>query len=251
MRRQSWAMVLLPWGAAAFLFKPRYRLLPEDPLMSVLGRIRAIAGLVMTVGIAIYYGAFSDFALEPFLNSLLLTGLLAVPSMLLCMGVVVALAGRGGRGAAVRQLRWPALTLGVFVTVMAALLLFNAGGASRLDRYDDHIPLNGMVYGGIVSLWFLVFAFRSIYLISQYWFNAVDGHPYLQPLMAIWMAWVLAINTLVFQNDGDAGGVPSALGTALPVLAATVTTALAAAEAARVREALQPVPNYWPDPSHP
>jgi hypothetical protein len=242
-------MVLLPWGAAAFLFKPRYRLLAEDPLMSVLGRVRAMAGLAMTLGIAVYYGAF-DFDLESLLNSLALTGLLAIPSMLLCMGIVVALAGRGGRGAVLRQLRWPALTLGVFVAVMAALLLFNAGGASRLDRYDDHIPLNGMIYGGIVSLWFLVFAFRGIYLISQYWFNAVDGHPYLQPLMAIWMAWVLAVNTLVFQDDGNADGIPAAVGTALPVLAALVTTGLAAAEAARVREALQPVPNYWPDPSH-
>jgi hypothetical protein len=237
---RSLLALLLPWKAAAFVFKPRYRLLPEDVVMSQIGRVRAIAGLAMTIGIAVYYGAFSDLGLEPLLNSLAATGVLAVPSMLICMAVVVAASRRGQRGVAVRRLGWPALTLAAFVVVMGGLLAFNAGGAGMLDRYDDRIPLNGMIYGGVVSLWFLVFAFRSIYLISQYWFNAVDGHPYLQPLMAVWMAWVLAINTLVFQAEGS-DGVPAPVATALPILAALVTTTLAVAEAARVRNALQPV----------
>jgi hypothetical protein len=241
-------MVLLPWGASAFLFKPRYRLLPEDRTMSRIGMIRAIAGLVMTVGIAIYYGALSNYGLEPLLNSLAYTGLLAIPSMVICMAIVVGLTRRGRRGVVVRNLARPALALFAFIVVMGVLLLFNAGGAAMLDRYDDLIPLNSLVYGGIVSLWFLVFAFRSIYLISQYWFNAVDGHPYLQPLMAIWMAWVLAINTLVFQAGEGDGGMPAVLGTALPIGAAIVTTLLALAEAVRVRESLQPSPSYRPAP---
>jgi hypothetical protein len=131
-----------------------------------------------------------------------------------------------------------------FIVVLGGLLLFNAG-ASILDRYDDNIPLNGMVYGGVVSLWFLVFVFRSIYLISQYWFNAVDGHPYLQPLMTVWMAWVLAINTLAFQSGGESG-VPASIAATLPILAGSVTTALALAEAARVRNTLRPAPTSRP-----
>jgi hypothetical protein len=246
-------MVLLPWGAAAFLFKPRYRLLPEDPVMSLLGRVRAFAGLAMTLGIAVWYGAFADLGLEPPLNSLALTGLLAIPSLLICMGIVVAATRRGGRGTVVRQLRWPALTLGVFVLVMAALLAFNAGGAGVLMRYDDNIPLSGTVAGGVVGLWFLFFAFRSIYLISQYWFNAVDGHPYLQPLMAAWMAWVLAINTVAFQRDG-ADGIPGSVALALPVMAGLVTTGLAVAEAVWTRNALAhpprpPAPAPQPSPA--
>jgi hypothetical protein len=239
MHGGNWWRVLLPWGAAAFLFKPRYRLLPEDAVLSRVGRVRAIAGLVMTITIAVYYGAFSNFGLEPLLQSLAATSLLAVPSMLVCMAIVVVATRSGRRGAAVRQLRWPALTLGVFVAIMGAVLLFNAGGAGRLAQYDDRVPLNGFIYGGIFSLWFLVFAFRGAYLVSQYWFNAVDGHPYLQPLMAAWMAWVLAINTLVFQT-GSESGVPAAVATALPILAASLTTALAGVEAARVRGALLP-----------
>jgi hypothetical protein len=237
-------MILLPWGATAFLFKPRYRLLPEDPVMSLLARLRAFAGLVMTLGIALWYGAFADLGLEPLLNSLASTGLLAIPSLLLCMGIVLAATRRGRRGTVVRQLRWPALTLGAFLLVMAALLVFNAGGAGVLMRYDDNIPLNGTVAGGIVGLWFLFFAFRSAYLISQYWFNAVDGHPYLQPLMAVWMAWVLAINTIVFGRgdggdggDGDRGNVPATVALALPVIAGLVTTGFAVAEAVRTRGA--------------
>lgn len=234
--------LLLPWEAAAYLFKPRYRLLPEDPVMSLLGRVRAFAGLAMTLGIAVWYGAFADLGLEPLLNSLALTGLLAIPSLLICMGIVVAATRRGGRGAVVRQLRWPALTLAVFVVVMAALLAFNAGGAGVLMRYDDNIPLSGTVAGGVVGLWFLFFAFRGAYLISQYWFNAVDGHPYLQPLMAVWMAWVLAINTIAFgrNDDGEGGddGIPTTVALALPVVAGLVTTGFAVAEAVRTRAAI-------------
>jgi hypothetical protein len=228
--------LLLPWGAAALLFKPRYRLLPEDPVMSLLGRVRAFTGLAMTLGIAVWYGAFADFGLEPVLNSLASTALLAIPSLVICMGIVVAATRRGGRGAVVWQLRWPALTLGAFVLVMAALLAFNAGGSNVVMRYDDNIPLNSKVAGGVVGLWFLFFAFRSAYLISQYWFNAVDGHPYLQPLMAVWMAWVLAINTIAFgRNDG---GIPTTVALALPIVAGLVTTGFAVAEAVRTRAAI-------------
>jgi hypothetical protein len=247
-------MLLLPWGAAAYLFKPRYRLLPEDPVISLLGRVRAFAGLAMTLGIAVWYGAFADYAREPLLQSLASTGLMAIPSLLICMGIVVAATRRGGRGAVVSQLRWPALALGVFVAVMASLLAFNAGGAGVLMRYDDNIPLNGTVAGGIVGLWFLFFAFRSIYLISQYWFNAVDGHPYLQPLMAVWMAWVLAINTIVFHRNEDTDGVPGSIALGLPVGAALVTTGLAVAEALRTRSTLAnppPPPAPAPQPAGP
>lgn len=236
--QRSKLVILLPWGAAAYLFKPRYRLLPEDPVMSLLGRVRAFAGLAMTLGIAVWYGAFADLALEALLNSLALTALLAVPSLLICMGILAATTRRGRRGAVMRQLKWPALTLGVFILVMAALLAFNAGGAGVLMRYDDRIPLSGTVAGGVVGLWFLFFAFRSAYLISQYWFNAVDGHPYLQLLMAVWMAWVLAINTIAFRPDRGADGIPAAVALALPIVAGLVTTGFAVAEAVRTRMAL-------------
>lgn len=245
--RQSKMMLFLPWSAASYLFRPRYRLLPEDPVISLLGRIRAIAGIVMTFGTALYFGSFANFGLEPLLNSLALTALLAIPSMLICMGIIVV-ATRGNRAAVVRQLKWPALNLTVFTGTIGALLLFNAGGAGLLMQHDAGIPMSGFVAGGIFGLWFLVFAFVSAYLISQYWFNAVDGHPYLQPLMAVWMAWVLAINTLAFSSADDK--IPPRLALVFPIAAALVTTGLAAAEALRVRRTLafgpQPTPQPYP-----
>lgn len=243
-QRSKW-LLLLPWGAAAFLFTPRYRLLPEDPVVTRLGRTRAILGVIMAVGIAIWYGAYSDFGLEAILNSLALTALLAIPSSLICMAILVGTTKRGGRGAALRQLSWPARTVGAFVVAMVGLLLFNAGGASVLMRYDDQVPMSGMVAGGVFGLWGLIFVFRSAYLVSQYWFNAVDGHPYLQPLTAVWMAWVLAVDTLVFQPRD--GSLPARIGLALPILSALVTTGLAAFEAYRVRRAIL----YPPPPPYP
>jgi hypothetical protein len=253
-QRSKW-LLLLPWGLAAYLFTPRYRLLPEDPTMSRIGRARAIIGVSMTLGIAVWYGAYSDLGLEAILQSLVLTAFLAIPSSLLCMAVVVALTRSGQRGAVLRQLTWPLRTMAMFAVALVGLLLFNAGGAGVLMQYDDRVPLSGHVAGGIFGLWGLIFVFRSAYLISQHWFNAADGHAYLQPLTAIWMAWVLAVSTLAFQPRD--GSLPATVGLALPIISASVTTALAMLEGYRVRRALHapppsfaapPPPGYGPYP---
>jgi hypothetical protein len=98
-------------------------------------------------------------------------------------------------------MRWPALSLGAFVLVMVLLFLFNAGGAGyvggRLEAAGIDLPLDGLIYGGIFGLWLVVFCFSSAYFVTQHWFNAADGHPLLAPLMAGWMAWVAAANTLI------------------------------------------------------
>jgi len=223
---------LPPWGAAALLFRPRRRLAPEDPVISLLGRVRAIVGLVLVLVIAVWFRSYSNLDLENYLQGLAATTVLAIPSALLWMGLLVWLTAPARRRAALKQMRWPALSLGAFVLVMVLLFLFNAGGAGyvggRLEAAGIDLPLDGLIYGGIFGLWLVVFCFSSAYLVTQHWFNAADGHPLLAPLMAGWMAWVAAANTLIF-GDGDSG-VPAYVVVGLPVGSALVTTALAAAE---------------------
>jgi hypothetical protein len=65
---------LLPWGAAALLFRPRRRLAPEDPVISLL--------------------------VENYLQGLAATTVLAIPSALLWMGLLVWLTAPAHRRAA-------------------------------------------------------------------------------------------------------------------------------------------------------
>jgi hypothetical protein len=230
------ARALLPWETAALLFRPRRRLAPEDPWIATVGRVRAILGLVLIVVIAIRFGTYSEFGLENFLEGLALTSLLAIPSCLVWMALLIGLTEPAHRRAALRQMRWPALSLAAFAVVLTALTLFDAGGAAyvgnRLTAAGIDLPLSGMVYGGVLGLWFLIFCFRSAYLVTRHWFNAADGHPLLEPLMAGWMAWLTAVVTVIFQARDDA--VPLLVAIGLPVGSAVVTTALVATEAWRL-----------------
>jgi hypothetical protein len=229
----SVARALLPWETAALLFRPRRRLAPEDPVIRRLGQIRAVGGLALIAFIALWFGSYSELGLENYLEGLALTSVLAIPSALLLMALLVRLTEPTRRRAALRQMRWPTLSVGAFALVMTALLLFNAGGAAYVGNWltarGIRIPLDGLVYGGIFGLWLLVFCFRSAYLVTRHWFNAVDGHPLLEPLMANWMAWLGVVVTVLTQETGE-GAVPPVIAIGMPVGAALVTTALAVAE---------------------
>jgi hypothetical protein len=80
--------------------------------------------------------------------------------------------------------------------------------ADELDGYLDsrgaRLPLDDIVYGGVDGLWLLIFCSRAAYLISKNWFEAADGHLLLPPRIGPWMAWLVAIVSLI----GNAGGPP-------------------------------------------
>jgi hypothetical protein len=159
---------------------------------------------------------------------------LAIPTALIGMAGFVALTRAPLRRAALRQMRWPALSLLAFVGVVALLILFGKGAnfvSGRLRHYapDLHIPLDGFVYGGVFGLWLLVFCLRSAYLVTQNWFNAVDGHPLLTPALATAMAWVTAGVSLLTASSAD--HVPGGVSLFLILGGATATTAIAAVEA--------------------
>jgi hypothetical protein len=170
----------------------------------------------------------------------LVTGLLAIPSCLICMALLVAATRGPARPATIRQMRWPALSLLAFVATIALLALFGEGAAYVSGRVEfllrsngiPGIPLDGVVYGGVFGLWLLVFCIRSAYLVTQNWFNAVDGHLLLAPVIATWMAWLVAVKTLAFDG-GTTERVPSAVSLVLILGGASATTGIAALEAWR------------------
>ena len=232
--------VILPWKPAAFLFAPRHRLAPEDRMVALLSRIRVVLGLAIVVGVALWYRSYGRLEPVSFIESWLVSGLLAIPSCLICMALVVAATGRSARRATIRQLRWPALSLLAFVATIALLALFGKGAGYVSGRVDfllrsngiPGIPLDGVVYGGVFGLWLLVFCIRSAYLVTQNWFNAVDGHLLLAPLIATWMAWLVVVKTLAFDG-GTTERVPDAVSLVLILGGASATTGIAALEAWR------------------
>jgi hypothetical protein len=229
-------MILLPWKPAAFLFAPRHRLAPEDRVVAALGRTRVVLGLAIVVGVALWYRNYSQLELSTFIEGWLVTGLLAIPSCLICMGLLVVLTRASRRRAAIRQMKWPALSLAAFVATMALLAVFTVGAnyvSGRIDYYTGGagIPLDELAYGGVFGVWLLIFCLRSTYLVTQNWFNAVDGHLLLPPMIGTWMAWLVATKSLIFQ-DGP-GGAPETVSLVLILGGATATTGIAALESWR------------------
>ncbi|MFC4999533.1 hypothetical protein ACFPIJ_17045 [Dactylosporangium cerinum] len=226
-------MIVLPWKPAAFLFSPRHRLVPPDRVIDVLSRVRVILGVAIVVGVALWYRSYEQFAAPALIQNWVTTGLLAIPTTLIAMAAFVGLTKAPLRRAALRQMRWPALSLVAFVGVLVLLYLFGKGanyvsGRLRHGVPDLRIPLDGFIYGGVFGLWLVVLCLRSAYLVSQNWFNTVDGHPLLPPTVATGMAWLTAGTSLL--AGGSTGHVPGGVSLVLILGGATATTFTAALE---------------------
>jgi hypothetical protein len=66
-------------------------------------------------------------------------------------------------------------------------------------------PLAGLVLY-LTGWWVLVTFVLGIVLVGRHWFNAVDGHPLLAPLIGAWMTWLMAGTGLLIDGaDGLSG----------------------------------------------
>jgi hypothetical protein len=221
--------VVLPWNLAALLFAPRHRLAPEDAVIGVLSRVRVALGLAIVVGVAVWYRTYDRLQPIAFLESWAVTALLAIPSVLLFLGLVAVVTRAPLRPDAIRQMSWPALSLLGFAVTLVLFAGFVKGGdfvSGYLKVHGVRLPLD-YVHGGVFGVWFLFFAFRGAYLIAQNWFNTVDAHLLLPPLIATWMAWLVAGVSLINQAGG---GPPRPVALVLILGGAAATTVIATLE---------------------
>jgi hypothetical protein len=80
--------------------------------------------------------------------------------------------------------------------------------------------------------------------VTRHLFAAIDGHPLLPALLAIWLAWTLVLNDIVFNLGNNwvplsgamvnNDAVPDNLKAALGILGATTITVLALWEISRI-----------------
>ncbi|MDI2131741.1 hypothetical protein [Yinghuangia seranimata] len=164
--------------------------------------------------------------------------------------VLVMLAHPHARQNTLRQLGHPIRVLLLFITIPAASFglwygLHRAAGlrgkAYPLNTDGTQLQLILSWAAAAVALWGVLFSIGALWQITKNLFAAIDGHPLLPALLAMWLAWTLTINDLSLNLGGDiaqiSGGeetVPDNLKTAVAVLGSVVITALSLWEISRL-----------------
>lgn len=181
--RSRWLLALLPGVFAWLVFRPRDRFAQPSTVLSVAGWTRTI--------IEIAAG-------------------LAIPSIRLLMGLLIRLTPQPDRAAAGRAMLRPLAVLGAF----AGLALAFFARLSIAPLWGTPVDQLGWGRGGplvglmlyLTGWWVLVNFVVGIVLVGRHWFNAVDGHPLLAPLIGAWMTWLMAGTGLLIDGaDGLSG----------------------------------------------
>jgi hypothetical protein len=163
-------------AAVRLLLVPRYRYGRPGPMFTALEWIRTAT----TIAVVVVSLRFAGFSFEDrIVRGPLVSGLLAVPAVVLGMLTVLVAARPGHRRAALRALRRPAVTL---VGALAAGYLF-----LRVVMYVGwHL---GGISGHLLFLALVAFGCPALAVLSflclRYWFVAADGHPMLPALCAL------------------------------------------------------------------
>jgi hypothetical protein len=209
--RWRWLLAVVPGFFAWLAFRPRDRFVRPSAVLGVAGWTRTIIGFVIVigVGVAIQDKDQPELTNDAVVKAEIAAGL-AVPSILLLMGLLIRLTPEPGRAAAKRAMLRPLAALGAFIAL--AVVFF--GRLSIAPLWGTPLDQLGWGRGGplaglalyLSGWWVLVNFVLGIFLVGRHWFNAVDGHPLLAPLIGAWMAWLTAGTGLLIDGaDGLSG----------------------------------------------
>ncbi|UGQ14919.1 PT domain-containing protein [Yinghuangia sp. ASG 101] len=159
------------------------------------------------------------------------------------------------RTATIHQLRHPIRTIILFALVTAggigAYLGLHAGAGLRHKTIminDEGTALQLILSwaSAFVLLWTVLFAIGALWQVTRHLFAAIDGHPLLPAMLAIWLAWTLVFNDIALHAGGQmvplSGAfdsqdtVPDNVKAAIGILGATLVTVLALWEIARINK---------------
>ncbi|WTW96512.1 hypothetical protein OG216_25500 [Streptomycetaceae bacterium NBC_01309] len=172
------------------------------------------------------------------------------------IGLLLALfAAPHARSTTVQQLRHPIRVVILFAVITAAgigaYVGLRAAAGLRHKTYmlrEDGTGLQLVMswVSAFALFWTVLFALGALWQVTRHFFAAIDGHPLLPALLGIWLAWSLVLNDLALHVGGNlvplAGAmdtqdtVPDNVKAALGILGATIITALALWEIARVNK---------------
>jgi hypothetical protein len=193
---------------AWLIFRPQDRFVQPSVVLSVDSWTRTVIGMVIviSVGIAIQGKDQPELTNDAVVKAEIAAGL-AIPSIMLLMGLLIWLTPRPERAAAGRAMLRPLAVLGAFVGLTLAFFARLSiaplwGTPVEQLGWNRGGPLVGLVLY-LTGWWILVTFVAAIVLVGRHWFNAVDGHPLLAPLIGAWMTWLMAATgSLIDGADG-------------------------------------------------
>jgi hypothetical protein len=142
----------------------------------------------------------------------------------------VALLTRSGyRMVALRQLRFPAVAIGGYIALYLAV---SRGLPFLLKTRTGPNAFLLSLLALVAMIWLAILLLRGVYLLVVGMFRLADGHPLLAPLTATFIAWGVAVNTVLAGGRSD---VPPNLAVVLLLGGPITVTAVSALEVARLR----------------
>jgi len=208
---------------ALSMFGPKRPLHGLSKIFDLARTVRGLAGTVILLGIALYYGGL-DNALNPSamagatgLNIAALI-LAMVPA---CLVVLLLFTPAAERSTALRRLREPLKAIGLFVAAGAGMIGTLLAVSWLTARAPDPRELGvGTIVvvllfglGGLLLLGALIYALFFLiccFYANKYLLRASDGHPLLPAVLTIFAAWSVAGFNLVFGNT--LRGIPAEFG---------------------------------------
>ncbi|KOT29211.1 membrane protein [Streptomyces caelestis] len=215
---------LKPHHVARAVFHPAWIPQPLDPSIERLKRFRVIAGAVASIGV--YTVLEGGFDVTELLENALTASAVLLLLTPLTVGVMLFVWRRTGT---VRRLRAPLLDslklLLLFIGCVVALVLLvqtTSGSGSMLVTLG----------GGLTMMWMIVFVISGAVRVSGNFFGTAAVHRCLPALLATVTSWLMAIPDLV---TGDLHGLGLTMGVVFVLGAPVTVTAIALAEAGRLK----------------
>jgi hypothetical protein len=231
------------WHDAEKAFAPSHSYLhdEDDKVADWLYRARALIGVAILVVVSVHYHHPTRNIIALFTPVL---GGVTKPMILALLGVapatvaVVLFTRPSKRTEAFRQMiRYPVKVL--LICLVAYMCIVGlAHGLVRMADTDNILiefaVLGIMAVAGILCLRWLLFIFRSIYLITVKMCRLGDGHPLLPPVAGTIIAWVVGAQSL--SGGGYISpGEPAIISITVLLGGPLSITALAIAEVLRLR----------------
>jgi hypothetical protein len=246
------------WRVPDFLFTARgYYLGDTDEFIGKIAKYRTIIGAAGFVFIAIAFPGFdrglpSEITgvrqgstaynifnylgnwLQNALGAVVMSAVVLVPVSLL----VVLMARSGAKGATLRQLRWPFITIGLFIGVLAGMAA--AVGVLPLvtaflgKRANGTLVVVINIVEVVIAIVMMVWLIKMVYLVLRDFFRADDGHPFLAPIGSTLAVWGIFLLNAV--TSGDATGVPHEIAFIMSWGGPLTVTALNVWAIARIRK---------------
>jgi hypothetical protein len=224
---------LAGWRYADQLFGPTQSYLPDDDMaMDWLYKARALIGLAILTVVALHYHQGTRSIVpyfSPVLGGVTEPMLLALFSVVPATAAVVLFTRPGKRDKALHQMfRYPGqvalICLGVYLCIR---LLEQLAG-----RNNFLVAVGILIIGGLIFFRYVLFPFRSIYLITVGMCRLGDGHPLLPPIIGTILAWVIAGQGLLTGYAGT--GEPALISLAILVGGPLSITVLGHVEVSRL-----------------